>query len=238
MAYSRYVGLSWDGRGKAAVGFDHAAAEALRDRSPPPARGLPQLHRLRHPRGEPAEGRLGRDPLPQLPLRELRHGPGAFSPSTTTTTRSTAASSATAARACSTTRATSTPATAISRAAARPTSSSAASTAARSAAARRSARGGSSKRPGTIAPVTIQDCHVAGWTDPEGAVHLARQSRCCMFDCCFSRPPSDRPPVTLVNAGQNAVAQQQPARGASSGWCRRQRLSPAATRFRAGRGAA
>ena len=25
VAYSRYVGLSWDGRGKAAVGFDHAA---------------------------------------------------------------------------------------------------------------------------------------------------------------------------------------------------------------------
>lgn len=27
VAYSRYVGLSWDGRGKAAVGFDHAAQQ-------------------------------------------------------------------------------------------------------------------------------------------------------------------------------------------------------------------
>ena len=27
IAYSRYVGLSWDGRGKAAVGFDHAAQQ-------------------------------------------------------------------------------------------------------------------------------------------------------------------------------------------------------------------
>ena len=54
---------------------------------------------------------------------------------------------------------------------------------------------------GTIAPVTIQDCHVAAWTDPEGAVHL-NGSPVLMFDCSFTRPPGDKPPVKLVNGGQ------------------------------------
>ena len=57
---------------------------------------------------------------------------------------------------------------------------------------------------GTIAPLTIQDCHVAGWTDPEGAVHL-NGSPVLMFDCSFTRPPSDRPPVKLVNAAQTLL---------------------------------
>lgn len=54
---------------------------------------------------------------------------------------------------------------------------------------------------GTIAPLTIQDCHVAAWTDPEGAVFL-NGSPVLMFDCSFLNPPSDRPPVQLVNAAQ------------------------------------
>ena len=54
------------------------------------------------------------------------------------------------------------------------------------------------EEPGTIAPLTVQDCHVAGWTDPEGAVYL-NGSPVLMFDCSFTRPPSDRAPVRLVN---------------------------------------
>lgn len=54
---------------------------------------------------------------------------------------------------------------------------------------------------GTIAPLTIQDCRVARWTDPDGAVHL-NGSPVLMFDCAFTDPPSDAPPVRLVNAGQ------------------------------------
>jgi len=57
---------------------------------------------------------------------------------------------------------------------------------------------------GTIAPLTIQDCHVAGWTDPEGAVHL-NGSPVLMFDSSFDRPPSDRPPVKLANSGQKLL---------------------------------
>ena len=54
---------------------------------------------------------------------------------------------------------------------------------------------------GTIAPLTIQDCHVAAWADPEGAVHLSG-SPVLLFDCHFTRPPSDRPPVKLATSSQ------------------------------------
>jgi len=57
---------------------------------------------------------------------------------------------------------------------------------------------------GTIAPLTIQDCHVTAWTDPEGAVYL-NGSPVLMFDSSFTRPPSERPPVKLVNAGQKLL---------------------------------
>ncbi len=57
---------------------------------------------------------------------------------------------------------------------------------------------------GTIAPLTLQDCHAAGWTDPEGAVHL-NGSPVLMFDCSFTRPPSDRAPVHLANPAQKLM---------------------------------
>ncbi len=57
---------------------------------------------------------------------------------------------------------------------------------------------------GTIAPLTIQDCHVAGWTHSGGAVHL-NGSPVIMFDCVFTRPPSDRPPVKLDNPAQTLL---------------------------------
>lgn len=57
---------------------------------------------------------------------------------------------------------------------------------------------------GTIAPLTVQDCHVADWRDTEGAVHL-NGSPVLMFDCSFSQPPSDRAPVKLVNSAQQLL---------------------------------
>ena len=57
---------------------------------------------------------------------------------------------------------------------------------------------------GTIAPVTLQDCHVAAWTDPEGAVHL-NGSPVLMFDCSFLQPPTDHPPIKLANPSQKLL---------------------------------
>ncbi len=60
---------------------------------------------------------------------------------------------------------------------------------------------------GTIAPLTIQDCHVAAWKDAEGAVVLAG-APVLMFDCVFSRPPSARPAVRLLSASQRLLISQ------------------------------
>ena len=57
---------------------------------------------------------------------------------------------------------------------------------------------------GTIAPVTVQDCHVARWTDPDGAVHL-NGAPVLMFDCVFTEPPSASPPVRFARGGQQAI---------------------------------
>jgi len=56
---------------------------------------------------------------------------------------------------------------------------------------------------GTIAPLTIQDCHVAAWTDPEGAVFL-NGSPVLLFDCSFTPLPSraQDKPVKLLHPGQ------------------------------------
>lgn len=49
-----------------------------------------------------------------------------------------------------------------------------------------------------IVPLTIQDCHVANWTDPDAAVYLCGPT--LMFDCSFSGFPSDSPPVKLLGS--------------------------------------
>lgn len=57
---------------------------------------------------------------------------------------------------------------------------------------------------GTIAPLTVEDCHVAGWTDPTGAVFL-NGSPVLLFDCSFRDAPSAAPPVKLVNGRQKLL---------------------------------
>lgn len=42
----------------------------------------------------------------------------------------------------------------------------------------------------------LQDCHVEGWKSPKGAVVMTG-SPLTMFDCTFTNPPSDAPPVML-----------------------------------------
>ena len=62
----------------------------------------------------------------------------------------------------------------------------------------------------THTPLTIQDCQVAKWTDPAGAVYLT--SLALMFDCSFSQPPSDQPPVKLMSTTQKLlISDNQPA---------------------------
>ena len=51
-----------------------------------------------------------------------------------------------------------------------------------------------------VSPITIQDCQVARWTNPEGAVTLAG-APVVIFDCVFTEPPGKNPPVR-VNRGQ------------------------------------
>ncbi len=60
------------------------------------------------------------------------------------------------------------------------------------------------QEPWTIAPLTIQDCHVTGWTEPQGAVHL-NGSPVLLFDCSFDCSSSQRPPVRLVNSAQKLL---------------------------------
>ena len=69
---------------------------------------------------------------------------------------------------------------------------------------------------GTIAPVTIQDCHVTGWTDPQGAVYL-NGSPVLMFDCTFDGPASSRPPVRLVNGAQRLLVSNNRVRTSDGG---------------------
>ena len=46
----------------------------------------------------------------------------------------------------------------------------------------------------SVAPVTIQDCRVEGWTNPDWAVSVGG-GPAMIFDCVFTRPPGPKPPI-------------------------------------------
>lgn len=50
------------------------------------------------------------------------------------------------------------------------------------------------RQQGSVIPVTIQDCQIGGWTDPAGAIVLNGPTA-TVFDVAFSDPPSDAPPI-------------------------------------------
>jgi hypothetical protein len=58
--------------------------------------------------------------------------------------------------------------------------------------------------PGTIAPLTIQDCQVADWTDTGAAVVL-NGSPVLIFDCVFTPSSSKRPPVRCRSSSQKLI---------------------------------
>jgi hypothetical protein len=55
----------------------------------------------------------------------------------------------------------------------------------------------------SIAPAVLQDCCVAGWANPTGAVSL-NYGPVMVFDCAFTRPPTRHAPITTVN-GQKLI---------------------------------
>ncbi|TVS21064.1 MAG: hypothetical protein EA424_00785, partial [Planctomycetaceae bacterium] len=44
--------------------------------------------------------------------------------------------------------------------------------------------------------MTVQDCHVSGWTNPDGAIICGGQPM-LLFDCVFTNAPSANPPIRL-----------------------------------------
>ena len=47
--------------------------------------------------------------------------------------------------------------------------------------------------------VTVQDCHVDGWTGPQGAMTFGMRGPTTVFDCSFTHPPDAAPPIRLTN---------------------------------------
>ena len=63
----------------------------------------------------------------------------------------------------------------------------------------------------TIAPLTIQDCQVSGWANPSGAITLG-SGPVLLFDCVFANPPTRHPPVT-VSSGQHLILSHNKSTG-------------------------
>lgn len=76
------------------------------------------------------------------------------------------------------------------------------------------------QRISTVASLTIQDCHVAAWKNPEGAILLSRPP-VLLFDCVFADPPQDAqksglPPVRVHSDDQRLLVSNNEVRGAAS----------------------
>ena len=48
---------------------------------------------------------------------------------------------------------------------------------------------------------TVEDCHVDGWTGSAGAMTFAMRGPTTIFDCSFTRPPDKKAPVRFTNYG-------------------------------------
>lgn len=55
-----------------------------------------------------------------------------------------------------------------------------------------------------VGPLTVQDCHVAGWTGPDGAISISG-APVMLFDCSFADAPDGLPPVRAPRRGQRLV---------------------------------
>jgi hypothetical protein len=59
----------------------------------------------------------------------------------------------------------------------------------------------------SVAPLTVQDCQVGGWTNPDGAV-LIGGAPVAIFDCVFTTPPNQKPPINIRNGNQRLFLSQ------------------------------
>lgn len=63
-----------------------------------------------------------------------------------------------------------------------------------------------------VAPMIVQDCHVSGWTSPEGAV-VVSGAPVMMFDCVFSGGPAGQAPVRIGREGQRLIVSENRVEG-------------------------
>ncbi|OPZ86633.1 MAG: Pectate lyase superfamily protein [bacterium ADurb.Bin429] len=52
-----------------------------------------------------------------------------------------------------------------------------------------------------VAPLSVQDCQVSGWTNPDWAISIGG-APVTIFDCAFTNPPGKTPPVQIRSGGQ------------------------------------
>jgi len=55
-----------------------------------------------------------------------------------------------------------------------------------------------------VSPLTIQDCRVTGWTSPEGAIQV-NGAPVTIFDCVFADGPADHAPIRPGSAAQRLI---------------------------------
>lgn len=64
-----------------------------------------------------------------------------------------------------------------------------------------------------VSPMTLQECHVDGWTNPDGAIVLS-SAPVVMFDCSFTGGPVGQSPVNIQSASQRLVVSENQVTGA------------------------
>jgi len=81
-----------------------------------------------------------------------------------------------------------------------------------------------------VGTLTIQDCHVSGWKNPEGAIPLGVPpgtpeiqdpaqamlvggAPVIIFDCVFTNPPSKNPPIKINKLDQKIIVSQNVSKG-------------------------
>ncbi len=58
-----------------------------------------------------------------------------------------------------------------------------------------------------VSPLNIQDCQVSGWTNPDWAISVGG-APVTLFDCVFTNPPAKTPPVQIRSGGQRLFVSQ------------------------------